>query len=270
MLVPPNVPFEKTPVKNNPLLWSVAVALVLCPVLRAEDAAPAAAADAAPAATPPAEAAPAPAALPQGLTEITQQAAYAIGVNIGTDMRRQGMKLDPAALAMGLSDAQAGEPSKLTPQQIQAAMTALQAEMVKARAAAAVKNKSDGEAYLVENAKKEGVKTLPSGVQYQVLTEGSGAKPTAADTVRCHYRGTLIDGSEFDSSYKRGEPAEFAVGGVIPGWTEVLQLMPAGSKWRVAIPSTLAYGERGAGATIAPNSTLLFDIELLEIIAAKP
>ena len=124
-------------------------------------------------------------------------------------------------------------------------------------------NKKEGEAFLAANKGKEGVVTLPSGLQYKILKEGTGPKPTASDTVVCNYRGTLINGTEFDSSYKRGQPATFPVGGVIKGWTEALQLMPVGSKWQLFIPSDLAYGERGAGADIGPESTLIFEVELL-------
>jgi FKBP-type peptidyl-prolyl cis-trans isomerase FklB len=130
---------------------------------------------------------------------------------------------------------------------------------------AADKNKAEGEAFLAANKSKEGIVTLPSGLQYKILTEGKGPKPTAADTVVCNYRGTLINGTEFDSSYKRGEPATFPVGGVIKGWTEALQLMPVGSKWQLFIPSGMAYGERGAGADIGPNATLIFEVELISI-----
>jgi FKBP-type peptidyl-prolyl cis-trans isomerase FklB len=127
------------------------------------------------------------------------------------------------------------------------------------------KNKKEGEAFLEANKKKDGVITLPSGLQYKILKEGSGAKPTATQTVKCNYRGTLIDGKEFDSSYKRGEPTEFPVGQVIKGWTEALQLMPVGSKWQLYIPSNLAYGENGGGSMIGPNAVLIFDIELISI-----
>jgi FKBP-type peptidyl-prolyl cis-trans isomerase FklB len=130
---------------------------------------------------------------------------------------------------------------------------------------AAVKNKTEGEAFLAANKDKEGVVTLPSGLQYKILTTGTGPKPTASDSVKCNYRGTLINGTEFDSSYKKGQPVTFGVGQVIKGWTEALQLMPVGSKWQLFIPSSLAYGERGAGAEIGPNSTLIFEVELISI-----
>jgi FKBP-type peptidyl-prolyl cis-trans isomerase FklB len=127
------------------------------------------------------------------------------------------------------------------------------------------KNKADGEKFLAENAKKEGVKVLPSGLQYKVITPGTGKSPKATDTVTTHYKGMLIDGTEFDSSYKRGEPATFPVSGVIPGWTEALQLMKEGAKWQLFLPSNLAYGERGAGRDIGPNATLIFEVELISV-----
>src|SRR5208282_3574512 len=130
---------------------------------------------------------------------------------------------------------------------------------------AAATNKTEGEAFLAANKSKDGVVTLPSGLQYKILTAGTGPKPTASDSVVCNYRGTLINGTEFDSSYKRGQPATFGVGQVIKGWTEALQLMPVGSKWQLFIPSSLAYGERGAGADIGPNATLIFEVELVSI-----
>ena len=145
----------------------------------------------------------------------------------------------------------------------------VQAEVNKQRqektAAAAAKNKTEGDSFLAGNKSKEGVVTLPSGLQYKILTAGTGPKPAATDSVVCNYRGTLIDGKEFDSSYKRGQPATFGVSQVIKGWTEALQLMPVGSKWQLFVPSTLAYGERGAGAEIGPNATLIFEVELLSI-----
>jgi FKBP-type peptidyl-prolyl cis-trans isomerase FklB len=135
---------------------------------------------------------------------------------------------------------------------------------------ASMTNKKEGTAFLEANKTKEGVKVLPSGLQYKVLKEGTGPKPSAADTVVCNYRGTLIDGKEFDSSYKRGEPATFPVNGVIKGWTEALQLMPVGSKWQLFLPADLAYGDRGAGADIGPGATLIFEVELMSIQQAKP
>jgi FKBP-type peptidyl-prolyl cis-trans isomerase FklB len=157
----------------------------------------------------------------------------------------------------------------LTEEEARAAIMHLQAQLrqkqIEAMKLAGEKNQKAGEAFLAENKKKEGVVTLPSGLQYKILKAGEGKKPTAEDTVVCNYRGTLIDGTEFDSSYKRGEPATFPVRGVIKGWTEALQLMPVGSKWQLFIPPTLAYGERGAGAQIGPDATLIFEVELISI-----
>ncbi len=171
--------------------------------------------------------------------------------------------------AKGLQDMLAGGKTLLTPDEAKAVITELQKAMVVKQAAAAKaageKNKTEGEAFLAANKAKEGVVTLPSGLQYKVITTGTGPKPTLEQTVTCQYRGTLIDGKEFDSSFKRGQPASFPVKGVIKGWTEVLQLMPVGSKWQVFVPSALAYGERGAGADIGPNATLIFEIELVVI-----
>jgi FKBP-type peptidyl-prolyl cis-trans isomerase FklB len=173
-------------------------------------------------------------------------------------------------LFRGLKDALAGSKLLLTDEEAKAALTALQTEVrAKEEAkskAAAVENKKSGEAFLAANKAKEGIVTLPSGLQYKVIKEGTGPKPTAEDTVLCHYRGTLVDNTEFDSSYKRGEPLKIPVGGVIKGWTEAIQLMPVGSKWQLFIPSDLAYGERGApGSPIGPNSALIFDVELISV-----
>jgi FKBP-type peptidyl-prolyl cis-trans isomerase FklB len=148
-------------------------------------------------------------------------------------------------------------------------MMAFQKEVMAKQAEVAKKNKAEGEAFLAENKKKEGVKTTPSGLQYKVIKPGKGKKPKSSDTVTVNYRGTLIDGTEFDSSYKRGQPATFQVSGVIPGWTEALQLMEEGAKWQLFIPSNLAYGERGAGGVIGPNATLIFEVELISIQEKK-
>jgi FKBP-type peptidyl-prolyl cis-trans isomerase len=162
----------------------------------------------------------------------------------------------------------AGGKTRLTQEEAQTVLTEVQNEVRKQQtekqAEAAAKNKTEGEAFLAANKSKEGVVTLPSGLQYKILTAGTGPKPTATDSVVCNYRGTLVNGTEFDSSYKRGQPATFGVGQVIKGWTEALQLMPVGSKWQVFIPSTLAYGERGPGE-IGPDATLIFEVELLSI-----
>src|SRR6266849_1609605 len=208
--------------------------------------------------------------VPLTLKTPSQKASYAIGMNIGKNLKRDSVEVDPAVLLRGLKDALAGNKLLLTDEEAKAALTALQAEVrAKEEAktkAAAVENKKTGEAFLAANKTKQGVVTLPSGLQYKIIKEGTGPKPTADDTVLCHYRGALVDNTEFDSSYKRGEPLKIPVGGVIKGWTEAIQLMPVGSKWQLFIPSDLAYGDRGApGSPIGPNSTLVFDVELISI-----
>jgi FKBP-type peptidyl-prolyl cis-trans isomerase len=195
--------------------------------------------------------------------------SYAIGMNIGATMRRQSVDIDPAILERGLNDALAGGKTLLTEDEAKAVMTSLQAEVRKAQEekaqVAADTNKKEGDAFLAENKTKEGVVALPSGLQYKVLTEGSGPKPTANDSVVCNYRGTLLNGTEFDSSYKHGQPITIPVGRVIKGWSEALQLMPVGSKWQLFIPPDLAYGPRGAGNDIGPDATIVFEVELLSI-----
>jgi FKBP-type peptidyl-prolyl cis-trans isomerase FklB len=207
---------------------------------------------------------------PLALKTPTQKSSYAIGMNIGKNLKRDSVEVDPAILLRGLKDALAGNKLLLTDDEAKAALTELQAEVRASEEAklkaAAVENKKSGEAFLAANKAKEGVVTLPSGLQYKVIKEGTGPKPTAQDTVLCHYRGTLVDNTEFDSSYKRKEPLKIPVGGVIKGWTEAIQLMPVGSKWELFIPSDLAYGERGApGSPIGPNSALIFEVELISI-----
>ncbi len=202
--------------------------------------------------------------------------SYAIGMYFGNIIKRNSLEVDVDTVSKALKDLVGGGTTRLTEQEAQQVMQQMQAElqakqkemMAKREAEAKVageKNKKEGETFLAENAKKPGVKTLPSGLQYKVITEGKGEKPKASDTVSTHYRGRLINGTEFDSSYKRSQPMEFAVGGVIPGWTEALQLMKVGSKWELYIPSNLAYGERGSPPNIGPDSTLIFEIELLSI-----
>jgi len=188
--------------------------------------------------------------------------SYAQGMSIGTGMRNQGLSLDPALVARGLKDAQNGAKTAMTEEEARAALTQLRQEVEQKMGA---KGRQEGEAFLAANKSKEGVVALPSGLQYKILKEGTGAKPTAGDTVSCNYRGTLISGKEFDSSTKHGGPATFPVSGVIKGWTEALQLMPVGSKWQLFVPADLAYGNRGAGPDIAPGSTLVFEVELLSI-----
>ena len=218
----------------------------------------------------PGAAATAKTAAPFTLKTQKDKASYAIGMNIGRNLKKDSVDVDPAVMLRGLKDALAGGKLLMTDEEAKTALTALQTEVrAKEEAktkAAAIENKKTGEAFLAANKTKEGVVTLPSGLQYKIIKEGTGPKPTAEDTVLCHYRGTLVDNTEFDSSYKRGEPLKIPVGGVIKGWTEAIQLMPVGSKWQLFIPSGLAYGERGApGSPIGPNSTLIFDVELISI-----
>jgi FKBP-type peptidyl-prolyl cis-trans isomerase FklB len=209
------------------------------------------------------------------LTTNKQKASYAIGMNWGTGLHRQNIDVDSAALIQGMKDALAGGKTLLTEDEARTALMQLQKEVQeKQQAKAAAEgdaNKKEGEAFLAANKSKEGVVTLPSGLQYKILKEGTGPKPTATDSVVCNYKGTLINGTEFDSSYKRGEPATFPVTGVIKGWTEALQLMPVGSKWQLFIPSDLAYGPRGTpGGPIGPNATLIFEVELISIKDKNP
>ncbi len=204
------------------------------------------------------------------LKDPKQRSSYAIGVDIGSNMKRQELDIDAKALAAGLTEAFAGKP-QMADAEIKQAITELRAQMMaKAETrdkTAGEKNVKDGETYLVANAKKEGVKTTASGLQYKVIKsgDGKGKTPKATDTVKVHYHGTLIDGSVFDSSVERGEPAEFPVNGVISGWTEALQLMKEGDKWQVYLPSKLAYGPQSPSPKIGPNSTLIFDVELLQV-----
>ena len=192
------------------------------------------------------------------------KSSYVIGVNIGKGMKQQGLDADFDMILKGMKDGAAGTPA-LTDEEMQQAMMELQKEMQGKAAELGTKSKKEGEEFLAANKSKEGVKTTPSGLQYKVLKEGKGPKPKATDTVKVHYRGTLLNGTEFDSSYKRGEPVEFALDQVIKGWTEGLQLMPVGSKYEFWIPSQLAYGEPG-NRGIPPNSTLVFEVELLDIV----
>jgi FKBP-type peptidyl-prolyl cis-trans isomerase len=198
--------------------------------------------------------------------------SYAVGVQVAEGIKSQGVKVNAAMVAAGMRDALAGGKLLMTDGEIGTAMSALQRDMQQmqeqARTASLAKNKKDGEEFLAANGKKEGVVSLPSGLQYKILTAGQGSKPTDDDTVICNYRGTLLDGKEFDSSAGRG-PATFGVKDVIPGFREVVKLMQPGAKWQVFIPSDLAYGERGAGNVIEPNATLIFEIELISIQAKK-
>ena len=190
--------------------------------------------------------------------------SYALGLSMGNNFKSSGIQTRSVTdFANGVKAVYEGEKPEMTydeaKQVINDFFTQMQREVND-------RNRAEGEAFLAENKKKSGVVVLPSGLQYEVLTEGKGKKPAATDRVQCHYHGTLINGEVFDSSIERGEPAVFGVSQVIPGWVEALQLMPEGSKWRLFIPSDLAYGENGAGGKIAPNSTLIFDVELLKVL----
>jgi FKBP-type peptidyl-prolyl cis-trans isomerase FklB len=207
---------------------------------------------------------------PFALKTQKDKTSYAMGMNIGTGLRKQSVDIDPAIVGRGLRDAFTNAKMLLTEEEERALLTQLQAEVRKKQQElaqlASEANKKQGLAFLEANKAKEGVVTLPSGLQYKVIQEGTGPKPTATDLVVCNYRGTLLDNTEFDSSYKRGQPATFPVTGVIKGWTEALQLMPVGSKWQLFVPPELGYGERANGQ-IGPNSTLVFEVELVSIQA---
>lgn len=209
---------------------------------------------------------------PAALTTTKEKFSYALGMNLGSNLHRQSVEVDPDVLLRGLKAGLTGSKTEITEEEARTAMTEMQNEvrqkMQEKMQQAAEANKKEGDAFLAANKTKDGVVTLPSGLQYKILTAGTGAKPTATDSVVCNYKGTLINGKEFDSSYKRGQPATFPVNGVIKGWTEALQLMPVGSKWQLVIPSDLAYGDRGQGADIGPGATLIFEVELLSI--SKP
>jgi FKBP-type peptidyl-prolyl cis-trans isomerase FklB len=203
------------------------------------------------------------------LKDDKEKSSYALGMSAGTTFRSQSLDLALNAFFQGLKDSYTGGKTLLTEEEMRAVLTKAQGEMA-AKQQEKMKiigetNLKEGAAFLAANKTKDGVVTLPSGLQYKILVEGTGPKPATTDTVVCNYRGTLINGTEFDSSYKRGQPATFPVGGVIKGWTEALQLMPVGSKWQLFIPSELAYGERARSAEITPNSTLIFEVELVSI-----
>jgi FKBP-type peptidyl-prolyl cis-trans isomerase FklB len=208
-------------------------------------------------------------ATPLTLKTSKEKFSYALGMRMGASLHKQEVPVDANILARGLKDSLAGGKTLLTDQEAQAAIAEVQndlrnkqQEKMQMEGAA---NKKEGDAFLAANKAKDGVVTLPSGLEYKILKAGTGPKPTATDSVVCNYRGTLINGTEFDSSYKRGQPATFPVTGVIKGWTEALQLMPVGSKWQLFVPADLAYGERGPAPEIGPNSTLIFEVELLSI-----
>jgi len=195
--------------------------------------------------------------------------SYSVGYQFGQNLKKLETDLDGEVLSVAIQEALSGKESRLSDEEMRAALASLQERTVAAMQASmkekAQKNLAEGEKFLAENKTKEGVKTTASGLQYKVIEEGEGPSPKSGDTVTVHYRGTLVDGTEFDSSYQRGEPATFPLTGVIPGWTEALQLMKKGSKWELYIPSELAYGERGAGNRIPPNSTLIFEVELISL-----
>jgi FKBP-type peptidyl-prolyl cis-trans isomerase FklB len=209
----------------------------------------------------------------QDLKNENDRISYSVGYQVGGDFKRQGVELNPDLLVEGVQDAMSGAKPLMTQQEMNKTLVDLKKKIMTAQREgqkkAAEKNLAEGKKFLAENAKKEGVKTLPSGLQYKVIAKGSGASPKRTDSVTVHYKGTLIDGTEFDSSYKRGKPATFRVDGVIAGWTEGLQLMKPGAKWLLFVPSNLAYGERGAGSRIGPNSALVFEVELISVEASK-
>lgn len=233
------------------------------PTAQNAPAAKASGAQEAAAAKPPAAQEPSPFKTP------TERRFYALGMEYGSQLRKNSVEVDTDLFIKGFKDAISGGKTLLTEEDARAAVTELSAEqkrkMAEARTAETEKNKKDGEAFLAENKKKDGVVALPSGLQYKILKTGEGEKPTAEDTIVCNYRGTLLNGTEFDSSDKHTQPMKFPVKRVIKGWTEALQLMPVGSKWKLFIPSDLAYGERGVSTMIGPNATLIYEVELLSI-----
>ena len=199
------------------------------------------------------------------LKTLTERLSYIVGENMATQLKNDGIELDTNALVLAVVDVATGQASRLSQAEKQSAVEEIQKVAQAKQAEANEKNKAEGAAYLAENAKKEGVTTTDSGLQYKSLVAGSGDKPKASDTVKVHYRGTLTDGTVFDSSYDRGEPAVFPVTGVIAGWVEALQLMKVGDKLELAIPPNLAYGAQGSGPVIGPDATLVFEVELLGI-----
>lgn len=242
--------------KRELLLAAATAAVLVGCNQQAAETAPAAGAEAAPAG--------------MALDSETKRVSYGMGVGLGQRIKQESFSIDVDAFSEGVKHAINGTEQLMTQEEIMQEMQAFQQKQVAAQKAEQDKvgndNQANGEAFLAENKTKDGVVTLDSGLQYKVVTEGSGAKPTATDTVEVHYAGTLIDGTEFDSSYKRGTTVSFPVNGVIPGWTEALQLMPVGSKWQLFIPSDLAYGPGGtSGGPIGPNATLIFDVELVAI-----
>ncbi|MBA4416299.1 MAG: hypothetical protein C0392_00085 [Syntrophus sp. (in: bacteria)] len=205
----------------------------------------------------------------QALKSQKEKNSYAIGVDVGNTLKRQALDVDPSVLLLGIKDALSNGKLLLNEKEMRDTLVNLQKELMAKQTEQtqrlAESNKKSGEAFLAENKKKGGVVTLPSGLQYKIIKTGTGNFPMATDTVTVNYKGTMVDGTEFDSSYKRGDPVTFQVGGVIPGWTEALQKMKVGSKWQLFVPSSLGYGERGAGNVIGPNATLIFEVELISI-----
>lgn len=190
--------------------------------------------------------------------------SYAIGLSLASNLLQSGInKVELEALFEAISDVMAGKQPQISPQE---ANQVIETYFKDRQANEGAKNASEGETFLAKNKLEDGVVELTSGLQYKILAEGTGSKPSASDKVKCHYHGTLIDGTVFDSSVQRGTPAEFPVNGVIKGWVEALQMMPVGSKWRLFIPSHLAYGDQGAGGSIGPKATLIFDVELIDIV----
>jgi FKBP-type peptidyl-prolyl cis-trans isomerase FklB len=210
-------------------------------------------------------------ATPLVLKTDKEKQSYALGMNVGKSLKKDGVDIDPKIVARGIADTLAGGKTVLSDQDARAALVTLQGDVRKRQMAQAEalgqSNKQEGDAFLAANKAQQGVTTLPDGLQYKILKKGDGPQPMASDSVVCNYRGTLLNNKEFDSSYKRGQPTTFPVSGVIKGWTEALQLMPVGSKWQIVVPPELGYGAGGAGGDIGPNSTLIFEIELLSIQA---
>jgi FKBP-type peptidyl-prolyl cis-trans isomerase FklB len=202
---------------------------------------------------------------PPQLKDLKDKASYSFGLNIGLNIRRQNVEINPDAFMAGLKDAIAGRKPLLTEEEVRETMAAFEKDMQQKQTEQGQKNSAAGEKFLAENKTKEGVKTTASGLQYKVLKEGNGAQPKMGDTVTVNYRGTLVDGTEFDSSFKRNQPATFPITGVIKGWTEALQLMKVGSKFQLFVPANLAYGDRSPGPQIPPGSTLMFEVELLDV-----
>jgi len=198
-------------------------------------------------------------------TSLQQQFSYGVGFQIAQDLKQKGMDVDPEVLTQAIKDVFSDAPLKVSVDEMRAAFEAYREKQMEEHKAMAEKNEKTGKEFLAKNKKEKGITELPSGLQYKVIKQGEGKKPVASDTVTVNYRGTLINGEEFDSSYKRGVPATFPVNGVIKGWQEALPLMKEGAKWQIYVPSNLAYGPQGAGGDIGPNETLIFDIELINI-----